>query len=83
MRPFEFLLNSKSARIMVELPADEQQAALRAFDILADHPFTTGLPHWTDGDGRENYLRFIHSWAITFYVDHAERKVRVVDFSPS
>ncbi|MBI5771590.1 MAG: hypothetical protein HZA93_27700 [Verrucomicrobia bacterium] len=81
MRPFEFLLNATATTRLIELPADEQWAAVQAFQAMADHPFTTGLPHWTDPAGRENHLRFVQGWMITFAIDHAERKIRIVDFT--
>jgi hypothetical protein len=81
MSSFEPLLGATASRHLLELPADEQWAVFRAIEELARHPFTTGLAHWIDAEGRENFLRFIDGWEITFFIDHADRKLRIVDLS--
>jgi hypothetical protein len=60
MRPFEFLVGELVSRKLLTLPAEEQWEALRAFEALANHPVTTGLPHWVGEDGVTRYLCTIH-----------------------
>ena len=79
MSPFALLIAQTAARQLIELPVDDHQWALRAMEILAEHPYTTGLPSWVGEDGRKNYLRQVHDWTLTFTVDHADRKVLVVE----
>ncbi len=79
MKPFGLLIARSAAWQMIQLPPDEHQGALHAMEILADHPFTAGLPSWTGEDGRTNYLRQVHDWTLTFAVDHAVRQVHVLE----
>lgn len=79
MKPFGFLIAETASRQLLELPLEQQWQALRAVEILAEHPFTTGLPHWEGDDGRRNHLRRINDWSITFSIDHADRNVRILE----
>ena len=79
MSPYGSYIGATAARQMLELAADEQWRALRAVEILAEHPYTTGLPHWIGEDGRTNYLRQVHEWSLTFSIDHADRRVLVLE----
>ncbi len=79
MSPFGSYIGATAARQILELAPDEQWRALRAIEILAEYPATIGLPHWVGEDGRTNYLRQIQEWSVTFFIDHADRRVLVLE----
>ncbi|MBI4623714.1 MAG: hypothetical protein HY736_10930 [Verrucomicrobia bacterium] len=83
MSPFDLFVGNEASRKLIELPADDQPHALAAFQTVAEHPFTTGLPRWVGPDGRTRYLRAVRGWLITFRIDHAERSVRILDLDRS
>lgn len=79
MTPFDFFVGAVVSRKLLALSADEQRQAVAAFESLASHPFTTGLPHWVGEDGHTRYLRAMDGWLVSFRIDHAERNVRILD----
>ena len=83
MSSFDFLIGATASRQLLDLSPEEQWRAFRAIEILAEHPFTTGLPFWIGNDGHTNYRRQVHDWALTFSIDHADRKVRVLELERS
>ena len=78
MKPFEFLLGEETAHQLLQLPAEEQRHALMAIESVAKHPATSGLPCWEAEDRRMHFLKQVHGWQVTFWVDHADRAVRIV-----
>lgn len=79
MTPLELFVGNEASRKLVGLPLEDQPHALAAFELVAAHPFTTGLPHWIGPDGRTRHLRAVRGWLVTFRIDHAERSVRILD----
>jgi hypothetical protein len=46
--------------------------------MIAKHPVTVGLPHWTGEDGRTRYFKNVNGWVMTFRVDHADPTVCIL-----
>jgi hypothetical protein len=79
MSSFDFLIGATASRQLLDFSPGDQWRAFHAIEILSDHPYATGLPHWVGADGQTNYRRQIRDWALTFSIDHAERKVRILE----
>ena len=78
MKPFQLLLGEEASQQILWLPPEEQWHAFRAIQTIVQNPFTTGLPYWRAEDGRTHHLRSVHGWTVTFWVDDADRSIRIV-----
>jgi hypothetical protein len=83
MMDFHFLLGEEAALQILWMDRDDQWTAIGAIESISRNPVVTGLPHWRAEDGREHYLRSTHGFVVTFWVDHADRCIRIVAIDPA
>ena len=77
---WEFYASERVARFLAGLTAREEAKLLNIFERMARNPHLQpdDLPR-TDAKGRRTWLRFTDGFAIIFWLDHAEKEVRVTD----
>ena len=75
---YRFLLTGEAFRFLLTLRATDRQGLDDAFQFLADHPFLVGDYQERDEDGRAMEVFLKGRFLLTFWADHAARKVRVV-----
>lgn len=75
---WEFHTSERVARFSAGLTVRQEARLLAIFDQMARHPMVDAddIPQ-TDSKGRRQWLRFRDIFAITFWIDHAEKEVRV------
>lgn len=69
-----------ASRFLARLPVREEARVLGIFEQMARHPMLLSgdIPR-TDKKGRQEWLRFTDGFAVVFWIDHAEKEVRVSD----
>ena len=55
----------------------------RALDLLAAHPFTEPSYIDFDSEGEELFHRFVGRHTIVYHVDHAVRRVLILQVCPN
>jgi hypothetical protein len=77
---WEFYASERVTRFLAGLSAREEARLLGVFERMARYPHLQpgDLPR-PDAKGRKTWLRFVDGFAIIFWLDDAEREVRVID----
>jgi hypothetical protein len=77
---WEFHASDRVARFLAGLTARDEARLLEIFERMARHPLLRpdDLPR-IDAKRRRAWLRFSDGFAIIFWIDHAQKEVRVTD----
>ena len=77
---WEFHASERVARFLAGLTVREEAQLLRIFDRMARHPqLQPDDQPRIDAKGRRAWLRLTDGFAIIFWIDHAQKEVRVID----
>lgn len=82
MSSFRFVIGEEAARQILWMAPNEQWQAWAAIESLSRNPNPAMLPDWRAEDGRAHYLRNVHGGILTFWIDDAERTIRVLAVDP-
>lgn len=62
-------------------PLAKRRVVISQIEKLANDPYTNGDYEVADATGRKNQVQVLHSFAITFWADHAVKELRIVDLT--
>ncbi len=72
-------LSLESAKFIISLPKRKQRLALDLADLIARQPFQISDYQTTDAVGRSTDNLLLDGYLFTYWVDHADREVRISD----
>jgi len=75
---YDFTLASDAARFLLACPPAVRRSALAAVEALARDPFQSADFQEVGLSGRRYEVKLAGPLAITFWVDHAVREVRII-----
>ena len=78
MRDYEFSLSARSLRFFQRVSKRERDLLLRAFESLAFHPQQAPDGH-LETYPRKILFRQFAGFRVSYWIDHAECDVRIVD----
>jgi hypothetical protein len=76
-----FVLNEDVVAVFSKSRGRARQDLIRGFEWLANNPYAKGENTAKHESGRPLELKRFGGWIITFWSDHANREVRVVEIT--
>lgn len=80
---YRWVLDEESYRYLCRLSPGQRRRAESALDLLAAHPFTEPSYIDFDSEGEELFHRFVGRHTIVYHVDHAVRRIWVLQICPN
>jgi mRNA-degrading endonuclease RelE of RelBE toxin-antitoxin system len=81
IEPYEVFLRSEAVQSMRSIPNTARRRISALIDSLSADPALNGDYQISDRTGRSIEIKILQSYAITFWVDHAAREIKVIDIS--
>jgi len=77
---WDFHVSGRVTKFLARQNARDRIKLLKVFEAMAAHPLEApnDMPR-IDEKGRKHWLRFSDGFAIIFWIDHAQREIRVRD----
>jgi hypothetical protein len=75
---YELVLSEAAAMTLVTAPRSAQRKLALILDNVKKTPFRTGDLQEQDTQGRINEVIVAGDWLVTFWPDHAVRKLRII-----
>ena len=75
---YDYSLDREAVAVLVACTVREQRFLVDACATLARNPAGSGDYAYRDTSGRENQVIDLGGFVVTFWVDHAERVVRIL-----
>lgn len=72
-------LSRPAASFVISLPRRQQRLVLDLADQIARQPFQVGDYRTKDATGREVENALLDAYVFTYWVDHADREVRITE----
>jgi mRNA-degrading endonuclease RelE of RelBE toxin-antitoxin system len=81
IEPYEVFLRSEAIHSLRSIPVSTRKRISTFIDTLSGNPAVLGDYQMTDHTGRIIEIKILGSYAITFWIDHAAREIKVIDIS--
>lgn len=80
---YRWMLDEESYDYLRGLRPAQRRRLERALDLLAAHPFSEPSYIDFDSEGEELFHRFVDRHTIIYHLDHAVRRVMVLQICPN
>ncbi|HSY54443.1 MAG TPA: hypothetical protein VK785_08350 [Opitutaceae bacterium] len=78
MQPYEVILHAQAWGMLATARESDKGRLLRLLDEIKIAPFRSGDYRQPDETGRMNEVALLDDWLVTFWSDHAVRKIHLV-----
>ena len=79
MNGYHLVVHGEAVKVLLACRAQRRHQLIRILDQLAANPFATGDFQERDEAGREQEVKLVSGFILTYYADHAVKELRVTD----